>query len=440
MIALLSVLAASAQDVSTEEAAVETVEETAPVREPALKAPVVWEVDDATTAVLVEDHRAPLVELRIQIPAGIWTPWLIENHGEEAWTHQYYDPDGALRTRADALAADVSFSVRQQRSLLSVSCLKRDLPATIELVGDIFANDAIDTEELKRTQKGQGIGWKSSLKDPQFRSRQASHRLLFAEGDPRRIAYEEPAEVETDSAVLIATRDAMLRLPGRVLGFGGDLTREEVDALVGGILPAAEAAPEELTPVFLPLNELPTAAVESMENLTQTYFVWFRAGPDWDAEDYAAWRVADHVLGGHFFSRLYVALRHEGGETYGAHTVGEGAEQPEAYGIGTFTRVENTDATEEKLRATLATFHEGGITEDELSGSIGYFLGSRLMDRQSPGQVLSEVMWEMGNDRPEGWEDQLNDATEALSVEAVNAAITTHFNPDDFSMLKVTVE
>ena len=132
MIALITVLTAAAQDaeaqdVPAEDATAEAAAEPAPAPEPALKAPVVWAMDDATTAVLVEDHRAPLVELRIQVPAGTWTPWFIENSGEAAWLHQNYDPDGALRARADALAADVSFYTRQQRSLVSVSCLKRDL-------------------------------------------------------------------------------------------------------------------------------------------------------------------------------------------------------------------------------------------------------------------------------------------------------------------------
>ena len=210
--------------------------------------------------------------------------------------------------------------------------------------------------------------------------------------------------------------------------------------MVGGILPAAEAAPEGMEPVFLPLSELPESAVEPMDNLTQTYFAWFKAGPDWDAEDYAAWRVADHVLGGHFFSRLYVALRHDGGETYGASTRGSGSANTRAYSIGTFTRLENTATTEEKLRATLTTFHGEGISSEELAGAIGYLLGSRLRDKQSPGQVLNETMWELGNGRVMGWEDQLNEATEALTVEAVNAVITEHFDPSSFTMLKVTEE
>ena len=402
--------------------------------------PEVWSLDEATQVVLVEDHRAPLVELRVQLPAGSWTPWFAENHGEEAWTLQHYDPDGALRARADALAIDLSLSTRQQRSLLSVSCLKRDLPEALDLVVDIFGNSAYDAAELKRTQKGRNIGWESSQKDPNFRMGAATAALLFDEGDPRRIPFSEPAKVETDGDTLAATRDAMLALPGRVIGFGGDLTREEVDALAGSLLPAAGEAPEGMAPEFLPLVQRPEALVEPMPNLTQIYFSYLREGPTWDDDDYVAWMLADHTLGGHFFSRLYVALRHEGGETYGAYTSGGGAAEPEAYALSTFTRADNKEVTEGKLRATLQTFYDDGITAEELTEAVGYMAGSRLRSLQAPGQVLDEAMWALGNDRPLDWEDQLIARAQELTVEDVNATIKAFYEPRKFTMLTVEPE
>ena len=35
-----------------------------------------WSVDGATSAILVEDHRAPLVEVRLMFPIGRWSPWV----------------------------------------------------------------------------------------------------------------------------------------------------------------------------------------------------------------------------------------------------------------------------------------------------------------------------------------------------------------------------
>ena len=37
--------------------------------------PQSWAVDSSTTGVLVEDHRAPLVELRLVLPVGVWSAW-----------------------------------------------------------------------------------------------------------------------------------------------------------------------------------------------------------------------------------------------------------------------------------------------------------------------------------------------------------------------------
>ena len=69
--------------------------------------PAIWTVSEGTEAVLVEDHRVPEVVLVVEIPVGLHSPWLDAQHVVEAWELQMYDAEGALRARADALAADL---------------------------------------------------------------------------------------------------------------------------------------------------------------------------------------------------------------------------------------------------------------------------------------------------------------------------------------------
>ena len=61
-------------DASAEEAGAEV--STAPTSSApsTLAAPVQWKLDDGTAVFLVEDHRVPLVELRIQVPVGSSIP------------------------------------------------------------------------------------------------------------------------------------------------------------------------------------------------------------------------------------------------------------------------------------------------------------------------------------------------------------------------------
>ncbi|MCB9797386.1 MAG: insulinase family protein [Alphaproteobacteria bacterium] len=401
-----------------------------------------WALDDATTALLVEDHRVPIVELRLQFPAGSWSPWFQEAHVEEAWTLSNYDEAGELRARADALAADVTLWTRDTGSGLTVSCLKRDLPEAIALVKDILANTSYDADELKRAQQGQDIGWEGQIKDPAFRTKQAVARALYAEDDPRRAEFEEPDKVERDAARLAAARDTLVRLPGRAVGFAGDLTREEVEGIAQGLLPPADQAPVNLIAEFPPLNTdaLGGEIVEPMKNLTQIYFAYFRDGLTWGDEDYATWLVADHVLGGHFFSRLYVALRHEGGETYGAYTQKFPGNEPAPYALATFTRADNLETTEQKLRDVLVTFHDGGITEEELSDAVGFFQGRQLFDLESPGQALGNALWELRNGLEPGFDQAMVDKAAALDVETVNAFIQRYYDPASFTMLTVQPE
>ena len=428
--------AATPSDASAEEAGAEV--STAPTSSApsTLAAPVQWKLDDGTAVFLVEDHRVPLVELRIQVPVGYFNPWFMENGGQEAFMNQYYDKEGTLRARADALAADVAFAVKEQRTLMKVRCLKRDLPAVVELVKDILNNTDYDPAELDRDQKGRDLDWKTALKEPDSRLGIAVTKALYAEGDARTVNSSELPAVVTDIDRLIATRDTMLRMPGRALGFGGDLTQAEAEVLAEGLFPEIAAAlPDDMTPVLHDLNDRPPTLTESMEGLNQVYFAWFRESRPWDATDAAASRVATHVLGGHFYSRLNVALRHEGGETYGANaSAGESAEHRE-YIISTYTRVDNRDATEARLREVVETFRADGITQQELDDTLGYMRGRLLFDQQAPASLLDDAIWEHGNQQMPGHSAAQVAEAEALTLEEVNAFIHEFYDPSAFTML-----
>jgi zinc protease len=403
-----------------------------------------WPLDAATTLVLVEDHRAPLVYLSIEFPVGSWSEWGRRNGLEEAFEIQLYDPPGRLRARADELAADLSIEVGTHAATIDAACLRDDLADLLELVRDVLTNDAFDKKELTRWKQSSRIEWKSAQKIPQFRLAQARSRLFFADRDPRRLPYEKPRSLVTDRSRLAEVRDTVVRTPGRVIAFAGALDEADARRLATGLLPPPDDEPPpglafELQPMTS-ADRLPAAETESMKRINQTFFHYGRDSVTYEDPRYPAFLVADHVLGGHFHSRISRALRHEGGETYAAYTTGEGGPNQEAYGIGTFTRAENTEATEGKLRDLLAAFHEAGITEEERRAAVGFLLGRRPFSRQSPEQVLSRYLWELRNGLSAGYRDELIDRAAAVPLEQVNAFIREFYDPASFVMLEVRPE
>lgn len=421
--------------------------------EPAAQAPVApapvaprypvqrWSVDAGTDALLVVDRRVPLVDITVQVPVGAASAWYREHSGEQAWTLQSYDADGALRARADALAVELNLSAGEHRSTLSVRALRRDADAVAALLRDVLTSASIDKDEAKRSVKGVKIGWESNLKDPEFRLSQAMARLFFSPGDPRRAPYEEPAAPAKDPKKLLAARDAMVQMAGRRIGFAGDIDRAEADRLARMILPPLASGPTDVGATWQEeLGERPASFAEKMPALTQVYFALSALGIAYSDEDFPAFVVANHVLGGHFFSRLYVALRHEGGETYGARAGGGGGIEPGVYSLFTFTRVENRARTEEKLREVLSTFQRDGITEAERADAVSALQGERLIELQAPGDALDEVLRMDALGLPADFSDANLAAAAALSLEQVNAFIAEFYDPARFVMVTVEPE
>ena len=408
----------------------------------AARAAVAWPLDEATTVALVEDHRAPLVFVEIEFPAGRWSPWFRGQHAEEAFEIAFHDPAGALRRKADLLGVTLELSAGRRSAILKVECLKEDLDGALGLVREVLANRDFDRHELKRMRAQRKIEWERSQKEPAFRARQALARALFAPGDPRRQEVEKSEPLLTDVPRLVAARDVLVRLPGRSIGFAGDLTRAEAERAASGLFPPAGSRPEGLEPALGPVS--PTGAERDvtvpMPRLTQVTFAYGRDSLPYGDPDYPAFLVADHVLGGHFYSRLLTALRHEGGETYGATTRNLGDVAPGPYSMGTFTRAPNADAAEAKLREVLRVFQESGITEEERAATAGSLLGARLFEKQSPRNVLDRHLRERRLGLPPGFFDDAAERASRLSLDEINRFISRFYDPGAFGMVRVAPE
>lgn len=403
-----------------------------------------WPVDDGTTGALVEDHRVPRVGVVVEFPSGRWSPWFRESGAEPAFRIQFHDRKGELRALADRLGVDVSLTVGDRSATLRVDSFRDDLPAALGLVRAILANDDFDVKEIRIWNRQRALAWDGAKRTPVYRGAMEAARTFYRDGDPRGLDWSEPEPYPRDAGRLLAARDALVRLPGRTVAFAGDVFPDDAKRLAAGLLPEALAEPPPGTePRVLPLRPAEERGGDRtvhLPRLTQVYFAYGRDSLPFDADDYPAFLVADHVLGGHFYSRLYVALRHEGGDTYGAGTRNLGDVEPGPYGLFSFTRTANATRAEGKIREVLATFREGGITADELRGAKGFLVGRRAFARQSPDQILAQWLRDRRLGLPEGFADVAARKASSLTLEEVNAFVARYYDPSAFRMVRVAPE
>jgi zinc protease len=402
-----------------------------------------WAVDDATEGLLLRDDRAPLVALTLQFPVGTWSRWAGQHDVSTAMEIQTYDPQGTLHRRSDEFSVQVQSTAWGRMSRVSLWCLKQDLPEVLELVRDVLANDDFDRKELKRWKRGRKIWWRESQKDWQFRVGQLAARSLYREGDPRRKTYDGPPVIETDSRRLRQIRDRIVRLPGRVVAFAGDLDPAEAERAARELLPPAEAEPAvDLELALLPLRPREERAdmIADIPRLTQVYFGLVRESVSWKDPDYPAFVIANHVLGGHFYSRLHVALRHEEGDTYSIFANAEGGVVPGPFLVASFTRADNAPVAQAKMRETLRVFWENGITEQERAETVGYLLGKAPFARQTPWDVLSRRLNEQVQGLAIGFQEELPHRAAALSLDEINHFIRRYYDPAGFTLARVVPE
>lgn len=400
-----------------------------------------WTLDDGTPVILMEDQRASWAYLTVDFPVGRWSPWARANPAREAFEIQLYDPPGALRRQADALAVALTVRMYSRDATVYGSALAEDFENLADLVGAVLRNRDFDRAELRRWRALWRLEWQRFDRDPAFARQRAGLRSLFVDDDPRRLSHEPPAKVITDTARLVAVRDAIIRAPGRTIGIAGRVSRAQAEQALAGLLPAMDADDSvRLAPDYRPLVEAGSrrrAVTVEMERLTQVYLAMVRDSIPYADPDYPAYRVVAHILGGHPYSRLANALRHEGGDTYDASAAAPGTPAPGMFRLTTFTRTANAAEAERKMREVLAEMHRDGVTDEELRGAVSYLAGRRLFARQTPADALVTLLRSRRAGLPDTFFDDVADRAAQLTLSETNRFVARFLDPAAFTTVRV---
>lgn len=403
--------------------------------------PVEHPLPQGDTLVVVEDHRVPVVQLRIDFPVSRYSPWALAHDASTAWDIQRFDPDRTLRARADALAVRLNLSHSTESATLTLTCLRDDVDAAVQLLDEILHNTAFDRAQLRTERRRRRGERRGDRKDPGHQGDLAVRALLFVPDDPRRRPWEPPERLIANPTALAATRDAVLAQPGRIVGVSGDVDRALGETIAARLLPAPLPIDGDVLP---PYDAVATPPADSdltipMPQINQVTFRWVRDGLSWtqDRDDLPAALVANHVLAGHAHARLGQALRYDAGATYSVKLHNAVAMERDALTIHTYTRANNAAAAEQILRDTLATFHEGGITDAERDDAVAHILGSEAFRQQGPWTAMGTRMWELRNGLPEGTFEASRRAVRSVSTEQVNAFIARFYDPAAFTMVRV---
>jgi zinc protease len=274
---------------------------------------------------VVERREVPKVAVSLLVKRGA-SAEPFERSGLASMTAEMLEEGTATRTslqieaELDRLGSHLSTGGSREWSALSLDCLKRHLPESLELMADVLLHPSFPSEELERLRKQRLDGILQERVSPGAIAGKAVRKSLFGPAHP----YGWPVAGE-ESSVRDMKRTELEQFYLRhyapsesALIVVGDISLEEAEAaaerVVGswsvdsfGEVAVAPAPPPSRKTYFV---DRPGAA---QSEVRVAMLAPPRATPDYDVLE-----VLNTVLGGGFSGRLNLNLREEKGYTYGA--------------------------------------------------------------------------------------------------------------------------
>lgn len=346
-----------------------------------------------------EQSGLPLVTLRLLVKAGT----LQDPPGKEGLANLTASLllSGTKKRSAtqiaqelDFLGAKLSAAGGDDFAEVSLTILKKDLAAGLDLFQDIVLHPAFAPPEMRRKVAEIQASLKSDEDEPMVVAARAFNKDLFGAfpyGHPIRGTQEGLAAVTPKDLKEFHSR--YWRPNNAILCLAGDLTQDEARKWVTqvfGSWPAKEIPGAKLPPIPA-LKERQVVVID--KDITQANIILGNMGISRSNPDFYALQVANYILGGGgFASRLMDNIRVNRGLAYSVSSSFDPGLEPGPYAVTLETKNRSSAEAVEQVLAEIKRIQKEPVTAAELSDAKSYLIGSfpRKMDS------LSRRAWLMG--------------------------------------------
>jgi zinc protease len=375
---------------------------------PPMDAPVVQEgaltrseLDNGMKLLVLVDRRVPRVALSLTTRRGeaMVDP---ERAGLAPFTAEVMkrgagDRDSlALAKAVDEIGANLSVSAGWDSMTVSVSGLSRDLPALMEILGDVALRPRFERGEAVRAREQTLAGIEKAKDDPATLARWYTDYALF-EGHRFGIPI-------SGNAVTVAGLDAKAArrfhqevfVPNdAIFAASGDVQADAMLALAQsafGALPRGEVPPAGPTPP-LPAPPQRKVVIVDRPDLEQAQVVVAHDGIARTDPERIPVNIMNSILGGSAFSsRLMASVRSDAGLTYGVYSGFSMRRQTGLFQISTFTRVAEVRTVVDLLLAELERMRTDPPSEAELTAARTLATGSFSLGLETSDAVIGGLV------------------------------------------------
>jgi zinc protease len=367
--------------------------------------PVVFKVG-GVRVFLVENHRLPLVSMRVlHLAGGVREDGA--KSGLAALTADLLDEGTATRTalelpeELERLGARLNLSAGVDHATLSLDTLAETLEPSLEIAAGVVMKPRFDPADFERIKSERLADLALRPDSPRAIAAIVFEQIVF-EGHP----YATPGAgwIETVEALTlddVRTFWSTHYAPGATaLVVAGDVTRAQLEPMLARTFGTWKGAVKVAPAPKRPRPVKPVLAVVDRPGAPQTVVTMGRLGPDARDPQRAALDVANTAVGGSFAARLNARLREQLGYTYGIFSTVFRGQQAGAWSVSSSIRTDVTGAGIKEVLAILAATSSAPMPADELARSKALIVLGLPGDFETNGAIAGAYAALIADGRP----------------------------------------
>ena len=404
-----------------------------------LPKPVEVTLDNGLTVLVLEDHRFPVVNLRLNIsgPGPIFEP--ANMPGLANITAQMLREGTRTRTsrqiaeEVERLGASLtpSSGFGSAAAQISASGLSDNFDQWFALFTDVLLNPSFPADELAKLKARLKTQLKQQRTQPFFLANERFSAAVYGK-HPASVVATTPEVLDRLTPEMLAAWHRERYVPQTaILGIAGDVRTADVIAKLKQALAGWKRTDFKET---LPPPAQPTASKRifliDRPASVQSTIIMGNIAIDRRHPDYVPVVVMDSIVGGGGSARLFLNLREDKGYTYGVYSGFTALKYPGPWSASGDVRTEVTEGAMNELLYELRRIRDEQVPASELEEKKRAVVASFALSLENPSQLLNYAMIRRIYNMPDDYWETYPARIMAVTAADVQRVARQYVNPE----------
>jgi zinc protease len=404
-----------------------------------LPKPVEATLDNGLTVLVLEDHRFPIISVRLNISGAgpIYEP--TDMHGLANITAQMLREGTKTRTSrqiaeaVEQLGATLSASsgYGSAAATLNASGLSDNFDQWFALYTDVLLNPTFPADELAKLKTRIETQLKQQRTNPSFLANERFSAAVYGVHPASVITTTPEVLAKLTPEMLAAWHRARYAPQGAYLGIAGDVRAAELIPKLKQALAGWQRTDfkETMPPPPQPTTNKKIFLIDRPASVQST-IIMGNIAIDRRSPDYVPVVVMDNIVGGGASARLFMNLREDKGYTYGVYSGFTALKYPGPWSASGDFRTDVTEGAMTELLHELRRIRDERVPPTELEEKKRALVASFALSLESPAQLLSYAMIRKLYNLPADYWDNYPAQIMAVTAEDVQRVARQYVNPE----------